>query len=83
MMIRDEIIERLKLVFPNSSLEVIDESYKHKGHVGYGNMGESHFKIIINDESFKELSAIKVHRAIYSALGDIMSKVHAVSIEIK
>ncbi len=80
---RDRIIQKLKLAFPITLLEVIDESHKHIGHAGHVEGTESHFKIIIRSSSFDKLSLLQAHRAVYDALGNIVSELHAISIEIR
>ena len=77
---RERIIKILQQEFHPLSLEVIDESHKHQGHAGYAEGGESHFKIIINSPKLTPLTPLQAHRAIYEALGEVMNRVHAVSI---
>lgn len=80
---RDKIIQKLKFAFPITFLEVIDESYKHIGHAGHVEGGETHFKIIISSPNFDKTPLLQAHRAVYNALGNTMSELHAISIEIK
>ncbi len=46
-------------------LEIIDESHKHAGHVGAHNEGESHFRLIIKSNKFKNNSRVTNHKMIY------------------
>ncbi len=76
------ISECLTTAFKPSHLEVIDESYKHKGHEG-AKSGLGHFKVRIASAQFHHTSAIQTHRMIYAALGDLMTTdIHALTIEI-
>lgn len=77
--IEQKIIESLEPDY----LEVIDESHKHKGHVGNPDgKGETHFKIIISNNKLGGLSKIDAHRKVYGAIGADMQSIHALSIEI-
>ena len=61
------------------SLEVIDESYKHIGHEG-AKSGLGHFKIVIKSDQLCN-NRIQNHKAIYSALGELMkTDIHALKI---
>lgn len=77
------IEERLQQAFAPVFLNVIDESYKHKGHAG-ALTGRGHFKIELQADCFSECSPVQSHRLIYQALGSLMeTDIHALSIELK
>lgn len=80
---RIEIItERLKNAFSPESLEVIDDSEKHKGHAG-AQGGAGHYSIIISAARFKKKSRIESHRMIYEVLNDLIPhEIHALKIRI-
>lgn len=80
-MIIDEMRQRLDLLTP-SRLEILDESEQHRGHGGWHAGGETHFRIRIASPAFADLSHVARHRAIHRALGDIMSRIHALAVEI-
>jgi BolA protein len=65
------------------TLEVIDESYKHKGHAGANGTGfGSHFRVRITSHIFTGKSAVLRHRLVYDALQDFMDQgLHALAIE--
>ena len=64
-------------------LEVIDESEQHRGHAGYQDGGESHFRVIIRAPEFADMSRIARHRAVHKALGaDLVSEIHALALDI-
>lgn len=66
-----------------SYLEVVNESYRHKGHQGDDGSGESHFKVVVSSQKFDELNRIDRERLIFDILKDEMKIIHALSIKIK
>lgn len=71
---------RLQAAFAPEVLEVIDDSHKHIGHAGARD-GRGHFRVEIRSEVFAGLSSLARHRAVYEALGDMMTTdIHALSI---
>lgn len=74
---------RLRDALTPSVLQLIDESESHRGHAGYQEGGESHWRLIISSAALTG-SPVAKHRAIYAALGrDLMDRIHALAIEIK
>lgn len=74
-----EIKARLATLTPQH-MEIIDESAQHAGHAG-AKSGGGHFQLTIISPIFSGLNIVARHRAIYQALGDLMSsRVHALSI---
>ncbi|NDW52003.1 BolA family transcriptional regulator [Aliiroseovarius sp. PrR006] len=79
----ERIHQALSEAFVPEHLEVIDESEQHRGHAGYQDGGESHFRVIIRAPSFADMSRIARHRAVHKALGaDLVSEIHALALEI-
>ncbi|MDG2252579.1 MAG: BolA family transcriptional regulator [Methylophilaceae bacterium] len=73
------IKDRLAFLKPRR-LDIIDESYLHKGHAG--NTGGGHFNLIVVSEIFQNKSTMERHRIIYSALQDLIpDEIHALSIK--
>ena len=74
-------IIRDRLAFLNpTKLDIVDESYLHKGHAG--NTGGGHFNLTVISEMFQNKSAMERHRMVYSALQDLIPKdIHALSIK--
>ena len=83
-MTRTERIEaRLRETFQPRVLEVVDDSERHRGHGGYQEGGESHFKVTIAADAFAGMSRIARHRAVHAALGaDLVSEIHALGLTI-
>lgn len=83
-MTRTEKIEaRLREAFRPRVLQVVDESERHRGHAGYQEGGESHFRVTIESEAFRGLGRIERHRAVHAALGrDLVAEIHALALKI-
>ena len=59
-----------------SVLNIINESSMHNVPVN----SESHFKIIIVSDIFKDVASVNRHKIIYKTLGNVMDDIHALSI---
>jgi BolA protein len=80
----EKIVERLEAAFAPSVLDVVDESEAHRGHAGFQEGGESHFRVMIEAEAFAGLSRIEKHRAVHGALGkDLVDQIHALALTIR
>lgn len=65
------------------SLEIEDESHRHAGHAGAADR-RGHFRVDVVSEAFAGLGPIARHRAVYAALGDLMTTdIHALSIRAR
>ena len=83
MSVRDQIAEKLSVKFTPSHLEVIDESEKHRGHGGYREGGESHFRVRIASPQFIGMPRVAQHRAVMETLdAELKDSVHALAIEV-
>ena len=80
-MIAEEMRRRLAVLAP-LRLEVIDESESHRGHAGFREGGESHFRVRIASPAFAGLSRIEQHRLVHRSLGDIVPRIHALALEL-
>ena len=84
MGIAEEIRRRLEGAFAPDRLEVTDESERHRGHAGWREGGETHFRVVLAAPSIAGLSRIERHRAVHSALGpDLMGRIHALALTIE
>ena len=80
----EKIVERLEAAFAPSVLDVVDESEAHRGHAGFQEGGESHFRVMIEAEAFAGLSRIEKHRAVHGALGkDLVAEIHALALTVR
>ena len=80
-MIADEMRARLAALHP-TRLEVIDESESHRGHAGYRDGGESHFRIRMASPAFAGLDRVARHRLVHRTLGDVVGRIHALALEL-
>ncbi|WP_045390438.1 BolA family transcriptional regulator [Falsirhodobacter sp. alg1] len=81
MSITDEITQRLTAQFSPTELEVEDESEAHRGHSGFQEGGESHFRVLIRAPELAAMGRIARHRAVHAALGPIMTRIHALALD--
>lgn len=83
MPMSEKIRARLEDAFAPSLLEIHDDSEAHRGHSGFQEGGESHWRVKINAPAFAEMSRIARHRAVHAALGpEIINRIHALQLEI-
>ncbi|HVY02429.1 MAG TPA: BolA family protein, partial [Caulobacterales bacterium] len=54
----ERIAQRLNAVFAPRTLEVVDESAKHKGHAGARPEGETHFRVDMESARFAGLARV-------------------------
>ena len=55
--------------FHPERLEVIDESESHRGHGGWREGGETHFRVVMRAESLDGLSRVERSRAVHKVAG--------------
>lgn len=78
-MIRSQLTAALSPI----ELDIEDESHRHAGHAGARD-GRGHFRVRIVSAAFTGKSALARHRAVYSALGDLMqTDIHALAIDAR
>ncbi len=77
--IHKKLTEELQIKF----LEVKNNSYLHKGHLGDNGTMETHFAVIIEAEELKNLPRIKAHQKVNKILEDEFKKgLHALEIKV-
>ena len=82
MSLEGKIKQILEDRFEPKSLDVINESHRHKGHSGDDGTGQTHFKIIIRANVLESLSRVERHRAIMSELSSQLGELpHSISID--
>lgn len=82
---------KLRETFAPLSLEILDESHRHAGHVQrhghaevYDGTNETHLRIRIVSEAFAGMSRLERHRAINAVAADSLAAgLHALAIEAK
>jgi BolA protein len=76
-----EIEILLQEAFLPSRLDVINDSARHRGHMGDDGSGESHFTVVIESVAFQGKNRLERQRMVNGALGDIPgNRVHALAI---
>jgi BolA protein len=84
MSVRETIEAKLRAALAPESLMIVDESEKHRGHAGWREGGETHFRISVVSDRFAGLSRIARHRLVNEVLADeLAGPVHALAIEAK
>jgi len=79
----DRIREALEAAFAPTHLVVNDDSHLHAGHVGARD-GRGHYSVDIVSEAFVGKSSLARHRAVYAALGEMMTTdIHALQIRAR
>jgi BolA protein len=80
--VRNRIAAKLDTAFAPARLEVVDESERHRGHGGWREGGETHFRVHIVATAFAGKSRVQRHRMINQVLADeLTGGVHALTIE--
>jgi BolA protein len=75
MGLQQQIEQVLTETFSPLHLEVLNESHMHSGPAT-----ESHFKVVLVSEQFEGLSLIKRHRAVNTALSELLPLFHALAL---
>eukprot|EP00746_Dinoflagellata_sp_MGD_P144447 gnl/MRDRNA2_/MRDRNA2_77186_c0_seq2.p1 gnl/MRDRNA2_/MRDRNA2_77186_c0~~gnl/MRDRNA2_/MRDRNA2_77186_c0_seq2.p1 ORF type:complete len:531 (+),score=121.38 gnl/MRDRNA2_/MRDRNA2_77186_c0_seq2:29-1621(+) len=76
----------LKDNFQLHTLKIIDNSADHEGDAGaleMGLTGESHFEVVLVSPDFESLSPVQRQQKVYTALGDLMQRIHAITFVTK
>ncbi len=81
MRVADQIKNKLEAAFSPDSLEILDESDKHKGHAGARPEGQTHFRVRIVSAQFEGQNRVMRQRAVNKALADELNgPVHALAL---
>jgi BolA protein len=84
MTAKERITRTLTEAFRPVSLEVVDESHLHKGHIGHRPEGETHYRVKITAEAFRGKGRVEIHRQINASLAEEFARgLHALAIEAK
>ena len=75
--------EKLEAAFAPETLEIIDESEQHRGHGGWREGGETHFRVRMTAAAFGGMSRVERHRAVNRAVAqELEDGVHALALEL-
>jgi BolA protein len=81
MRVINAIRDRLTGALAPARLDLIDDSARHAGHAGARPEGESHFRLTIVADAFRDRSRLERQRMVFAALGDLMrTDIHALAI---
>ena len=81
MSTKDTITNKLREAFSPESLDVSDESHLHEGHSGHRPGGETHFRVYIVSDAFKNKTRLERHRMINGIISDdLAGGIHALAI---
>ncbi|MGJ8528955.1 BolA family protein [Maritalea sp.] len=84
MSMKQTIISKLTKEFQPTHLKVHDESELHRGHAGYREGGNSHFRVQIAAPSLEGKLRVAQHRAIMNCLSEeLKQEIHALAIEVE
>jgi BolA protein len=74
---------KLEEAFAPTELEIIDESEQHKGHGGYREGGETHFRVRMITPAFDGMSRVARSRAVHKVVAaELEERVHALALEL-
>ena len=80
----ERITRTLTEAFQPTQIDVVDESHLHKGHAGHRPEGETHFRVRIVAEAFRDRSRVDAHRMVNAALKpEFQRGMHALAIDAK
>jgi len=83
MSMKQTIIEKLTEEFNPTHLNVIDESELHRGHAGYREGGNSHFRVQICAPALEGKPRVMQHRAVMDCMAEeLQETIHAFAVEI-
>ncbi|MCX7323704.1 MAG: BolA family transcriptional regulator [Hyphomicrobiales bacterium] len=84
MTVKERITNTLMTALAPSHLAVIDESDQHRGHGGWREGGETHFRVELVSEQFRGKSRVERHRMVNMLLADeLAGRVHALALSLR
>lgn len=88
MSVKDSMRAKIEAALSPASVDVIDDSHKHAGHIlhpgGVEPHGETHFTVKVVAAAFSGKSRIERHRMINAILADdLAAGVHALAIQAR
>ncbi len=82
MSVAEKIREKLEKALEPLLLEIVDDSARHKGHVGHQPGGETHFNVTIVSAAFNGRTRVERHRLVTAALREeIGNPIHALALK--
>ena len=83
MVMKQRMEEKLQAEVAPQLLEIIDESEQHRGHGGYREGGETHFRIVMRSERLAGMSRVARQRAVMACVkAELEERVHALALDV-
>ena len=81
---KSQIESKLREAFQPQALEVVDESERHRGHAGWREGGETHFRIHMVAAAMAGKSRVERQRAVNRCLAnELATTVHALAMDLR
>ena len=81
MAVAETIERKLTQALAPQRLKVVDDSEKHKGHAGYREGGETHFRVEVVSDAFAGQNRVARQRRVYEILAqELADRVHALQL---
>ena len=82
MSMAERIESKLTEALRPARLEIADDSEKHRGHGGYREGGETHFRVEVVSAAFEGQSRVQRQRRVYEILTEeLEERVHALQLK--
>ena len=79
---QDRIRDKLARALQPSRLDIVNDSFRHAGHMGDDGSGESHFKVTVVSSVFTGKNRVERQRMVYDLLAEELSgAIHALSVK--
>ena len=75
--------QKLRDALAPSHLQIEDESERHRGHAGFREGGETHFRVSVTSSVFVGMSRVERARRVHEILAaELKERVHALSLTL-
>jgi BolA family transcriptional regulator, general stress-responsive regulator len=79
----ETIRAKLASAFAPERLEVVDESERHRGHSGWREGGETHFRVVMRAPALGPMSRVERSRRVHGVLAEeLAGRVHALALDL-
>ena len=84
MTIAEIMQSKLEAALSPTTLEIVDESHLHAGHMGARPEGETHFRMTIVSPAFSGLNRVQRHRVVHEVVAEeLRERVHALALVLR
>ncbi len=82
MTVAHTIEQKLTQALAPQRLKIVDDSEKHRGHAGYREGGETHFRVEVVSQAFAGENRVARQRRVYDILSEeLAGAVHALQLK--